>query len=167
MNFPTEETIKFELYLKADYPKNPPRIQILLDDHEKFNGVIEKGEKIVSFHHTCSFLSPHRLTLVRYGKTNNDTIKDPMDPEHSYVTQMLILKKLKIDGIDIRDIVWVKSITEPQYPEPWASNQKAMGNVLEEKIIGCTEFGHNCKWYLDFTSPFYYFIMKWMNGNLT
>jgi hypothetical protein len=76
------------------------------------------------------------------------------------------LEKLKIDGVDIRNIVWCQSITVSDYPEPWASEQIAAGNILEQEAIGVTTFGHNGVWYLNFTSPFYNFIMNWMGGGI-
>lgn len=157
------ETIKFEIHLLSEFWNSAPTAQIFIDDNEKFNDIVPNGTKIITFFHTCDFATPHRLKLVRTGKTNQETKKNL---DGSFLTQMLTVTKVKIDGIDVRDIVWSNSVTIPEYPEPWASLQKKLGHMLEEQILGGTELGHNCVWYLDFTSPFYKFIIKWMNGGM-
>ena len=155
------ETIEFELHLSAESWNKPPQAKISVDDVEYFNDVVSKGSHIVKFTHTCDFDKPHRLTLIRSGK---DDSQCKMLPNGRKLDQILTLTKLKVDGIDIRNIVWSKSINIADYPEPWATEQRAAGNMLEQQAIGVTVFGHNGTWYLDFTSPFYIFIMRWMGG---
>lgn len=155
------ETINFEFHLLSEYWNQPPRAKIAVDNVEYFDDVVSKGLHVVKFAHTCDFNRPHRLTLTRSGK--NDSQCKTLPNGHQ-LDQILTLEKLKIDGIDIRNIVWTQSINIADYPEPWASEQRATGNVLEEEAIGVTTFGHNGTWYLDFTSPFYIFIMRWMGG---
>jgi hypothetical protein len=97
----------------------------------------------------------HQLSIRRYNKTGNQVrINDSGQLED----QMLSIKKITIDDINIRNIIWCKSYNEPEYPELWASQQRAKGINLEKFILGETNFGHNCTWRLEFTSPFYQFI---------
>lgn len=156
---PSCETIKFEIHLQANYWDQPPHAKILVDTTEYFNDVVPHGEHIIQFMHTCEFNNPHRLTLIRTGKNHDQCVTNS---DGTRLDQILTLTKLKVDGIDIRNIVWSKSINIADYPEPWASEQRAAGNMLEEEAIGVTMFGHNGTWYLDFTSPFYIFVMRWM-----
>ena len=158
---PTQETITFEFFLSSVCWNQPPRVAITVDDVEAFSGAIPAGNQTVKFSHTCKFGEPHRLTMIRSGK---DSGQAKFGPDGEWLDQILTLEKLKIDGVDIRNIVWSQSITVSDYPEPWASEQLALGNVLEQEAIGVTTFGHNGVWYLDFTSPFYNFIMQWMGG---
>lgn len=155
------EIIEFELHLMSDYWNKPPQAKIAVDGIEYFNNAILKGPQIIKFKHTCEFNKPHRLTLTRTGKDDSQCATLPNGRQ---LDQTLVLEKLKVDGIDIRNIVWSQSINIADYPEPWASEQRAAGNILEEEAIGVTTFGHNGTWYLDFTSPFYIFIMRWMGG---
>jgi hypothetical protein len=157
----TQEIIEFELHLISEYWNKPPLARIAVDDTEYFNDLVPKGTYIVKFIHTCDFNKPHRLTLTRTGK---DDSQCKTLPNGKKLDQNLTLAKLKVDGIDIQNIVWSQSINIANYPEPWATEQRAAGNILEDKAIGVTTFGHNGTWYLDFTSPFYVFIMKWMGG---
>jgi hypothetical protein len=155
------ETIEFELHLLSEYWDKPPVAKIAVDGIEHFNSVVTNGSQIVKFTHTCDFNNPHRLTIVRSGKDDSQckTLSNGR-----LLDQILTLEKLKVDGVDIRNIVWSQSINIAEYPEPWASEQVAAGNLLEKEAIGVTTFGHNGTWYLDFTSPFYIFIMSWMGG---
>jgi hypothetical protein len=155
------ETINFEFHLLSEYWNQPPQAKIAVDDIEYFNDVVPKGSHVVKFTHTCDFEKPHQLTLTRSGK-NDSQCKTLSNGKK--LDQILTLEKLKIDGVDIRNIVWSQSINIAEYPEPWATEQRAAGNTPEEKAIGVTTFGHNGTWYLDFTSPFYIFIMRWMGG---
>lgn len=148
-----KETIKFELEFFPEYIDNDfPQAKILIDSEVKFDGFISNEQSSVAFLHTLEFDQPHQLIINRYGKTNNP--------------QQLTIKRISIDGIDMRNIVWAHSYNKPIYPEPWASQQRAAGINLEERVLGETCFGHNGTWTLEFTSPFYKFLYDWMDGNL-
>ena len=163
MKQPTSETITFELHLVSEFWKTPPLATISIDDTEYFNGPVAAGSTVVKFTHTCAFDRPHRLTLDRQGKTD-DEIR--IEPDGTRAEQYLTIEKIKIDGVDIRNIIWTYSVNVPEYPEPWASEYVTAGNILEKEVIGTTKFGHNGIWYLDFTSPFYIYIMQWMGGGI-
>lgn len=155
------EKITFELYLLSDYWNKPPYIKVTVDDISYFNGPIVDKSHVIKFTHTCEFNKSHRLTIIRSGKDDSQCI---IDTNGTKKDQILILDKVKIDGIDIRNIILSQSVNIADYPEPWASEQRAAGNILETEAIGVTTFGHNGTWYLDFTSPFFIFIMRWMGG---
>lgn len=149
----SKEIIKFEFEFFPDYTGDDyPKVDILIDNNCKFTGAISNTRHSVSFLHTLEFEQPHQLIIKRYGKTSRP--------------QELTIKQIKIDNINIRNIIWACSYNEPIYPEPWASQQRAAGIELETKVPGETCFGHNGVWTLNFTSPFYKFLYSWMDGNL-
>lgn len=148
-----KETIKFNFEFFPEYTDDDyPSANILIDSESKFDGIITDSRHVVSFWHTLSLDQQHRLTINRYGKANKP--------------QQLTIKRISIDGIDIRNIIWAHSYNTPIYPEPWASQQRAAGIKLEEQVLGETCFGHNGTWVLNFTSPFYKFLYDWMDGYL-
>ena len=155
------ETIDFEFHLLSEYWNQPPQAKIAVDNIEYFDDVVPKGSHVVKFTHTCAFDKLHQLTLIRSGK---DDSQCKTLPNGKKLDQILTLEKLKIDGIDIRNIVWTQSVNIANYPEPWATAQRAAGNTLEQEAIGVTTFGHNGIWHLDFTSPFYVFVMRGYGG---
>lgn len=153
----TVEHIKFEIAFKTSWWRDPPMVSIYIDEEEKFNGKIEK-DMVVEFSHTLRF-TKHKLSIHRTGKTDDQVRLNELG-EHE--GQELIIDWIKIDGTNIRDLIWTNSTYKPEYPEPWASQERAKGNELEESILGETFLGHNGIWELNFTSPFYRFIIKWM-----
>jgi hypothetical protein len=143
-----QETIDFELSFTSIYSDQAAHATILIDDQIKFDGKITDFKTIVSFTHTLDF-KQHCLTIQRSGKTAED--------------QMLVIDQIKIDGINIRNVIYTDSINEPEYPKLWELQQIKAGNTLEKQVIGETHLGHNSTWRLMFTSPFYQFLMDKMN----
>jgi len=141
------EDINFKLYFSAEYAKEPPHIEVYVNDAKKFAGTV--GNEIISFNHNLILGTNQSLRIVRSGNL--------IDP-----TQMLVLEQVDIDGINIRNIVWSRSYYSPIYPEPWATQQREQGIELEENVIGETWFGHDGTWTLDFSSPFYMYMFNWM-----
>lgn len=151
------ESIKFEITLVPTYWLSPPMIKISIDSEDKFNGpVIDR--QTISFTQTLGF-NAHTLKIVRSGNTNQQV---RMLSTGEYQGQGVLLEQIKIDGVNIRNLIWTNSYYEPEYPEPWASQQKAQGIELETRVRGETNFSHNGTWTLNFTSPFYKFLMDWM-----
>jgi hypothetical protein len=128
------ETIEFDIQLDV---QGDPVLDIYIDNtlytQPKFSATLEFGK--------------HELRIVHSGKTNKT-------PEQS-----VLIKSITVDGINIQDILYTDSTNTPEYPEPWATQQRAEGVVLEETVLGQCELSHNCVWPLDFTSPFYEFVM--------
>ena len=153
-----QEEIKFEITLLAEYWDKPPIAKIYINDVCKWDGDLSNGSNTITFKDTLNF-TEHTLRIERSNKTDGQHQSDEK-------TQLLSLEKLVIDGVNIRDIVWTYSWYEPEYPRLWALMQKKQGNVLEEKILAETNWGHNGNWYLNFTSPVYMHIINWMNRAL-
>lgn len=150
------EIITFEIHLLAEFWDKPPRAQLLIDNIEQFNQDLPLGTTVIKFTHKLDF-GEHELKLVRSGKVPGQYVSPDQD-------QKLSIEKVIIDGVNIRNIVWIYSKSIPKYPEPWATIQRKQGIELEKEVIGETTFGHNTTWVLNFTSPFYRFIMNWMNS---
>ena len=143
------EHIKFEIHLDIECSRFRPRIKIYVYEQFVFSRSMDSGGHVIKFEYTCDF-GDHELKILRSGKTNKC-------PEQS-----VELKRVIIDGIDIRNIIWINSYNKNIWPEPWASQQREAGVVLEDPVIGETVFGHNCTWTLPFTSPFYKYVMEWL-----
>ena len=98
-----------------------------------------------------SFDKPHTLELIRSGKSTE-------------TAQMLHIKTIKLDNIDLKNLVLSRSTFDPEYPEPWASEQIANGVKLENQIQGEMYLGHNGVWRFEFTSPIYKLLVAWTKG---
>jgi hypothetical protein len=143
------EHIKFEIHLDIECSRVRPKIKIYVDEQFVFSRSLDSGSHVIKFEYTCDF-GDHELRILRSGKTNKCS------------EQSVELKRVIIDGIDIRNIIWINSYNKNIWPEPWASQQREAGVVLEDPVIGETVFGHNCTWTLPFTSPFYKYVMEWL-----
>jgi hypothetical protein len=74
---------------------------------------------------------------------------------------MLHIKAISIDEIDIGSLVYM-GVYEPDYPEPWKSEQIKLGVDLPKTRKFITEMGWNGTWTFSFTSPLY----MWLLNNL-
>jgi|688.fasta_scaffold325873_2 hypothetical protein len=156
-----KEIIKFIIEFKSDYWDLPPGVTISVDDTIKFDGLVTETNTNINFVHTLTFDQPHQLAITRYNK---DDTQRQCDFDGTVRDQLLTITRIIIDGIDIKNIIQSQSFNEPIYPEPWASEQKQLGIVLDKLVIAETCFGHNGTWRLNFTSPFYKFLYNSMDG---
>ena len=69
------------------------------------------------------------------------------------------IKRIEIDEIDIGGLVY-DGVYTPQYPEPWATQQKDAGIELQESFKNVTQLGHNGTWQFTFQSPFYMWLLE-------
>jgi hypothetical protein len=159
---PVSENIFFDILLESTYWNRPPELEVVVDDHVVGQYVIDQPEFHIRFRRVMNFNQPHVLELKRTGKTNNQT---RVLADGSYDTQMLCIKTVKLDNIDLRNLVWHSSYFEPEYPEPWATEQRAQGVELETQVPGEMYLGHNGLWRFEFTSPIYKFLVNWAKGN--
>ena len=56
--------------------------------------------------------------------------------------QLLHIKSIEIDEIDIGALVY-EGVYTPEYPEPWATQQREAGIELRESFKNVTQMGHN------------------------
>ncbi len=157
----TSENIFFDIILDATYWDQPPKLEVLVDNESVGTYTIDQPEFHIRFRRVMSFDQPHILELRRTGKTQNQT---QMLDDGTFKTQMLHIKTVKLDNIDLRNLIWHYSKFEPEYPEPWASEQRSQGIELEKQVLGEMYLGHNGAWRFTFTCPIYKFLVAWAKG---
>jgi hypothetical protein len=157
----SQEFINFKIKFTPKFWDRPPVACISVNDEVKFHNNVTSENFIVDFSHTMDFHQKHCLSIKRSGKTD-DQVRKNLDG--SYDDQALIINQIIIDGVDIRNIIYTDSYNEPVYPEAWAQEQRLANIVLEDRVPGETYLGHNGIWRLNFTSPFYQFVMDKMHG---
>jgi hypothetical protein len=157
---PVHELIRFDLELCTQFWRTPPGVDIWIDQHKICSLTIDRDQHY-QFDHLCVF-GDHELRLVRHGKSDAETRQDI---NGHYETQTLSLTSLMIDGIDIKNIMLDRCHYYPDYPEPWASQQRSQGHELESVVKGEIIFGHNGIWRFRFRSPFYKFMVDCVRGH--
>jgi len=112
---------------------------------------------VVEFEAELTEGAEYDLTIQRYGKKQNDTVVDQQG--NILQDQMLHIKNIEIDEINIGGLVFEGEYT-PAYPEPWASQQREMGNELPTTFKNAVILGHNGEWKFKFSSPFYMWLLE-------
>ena len=154
------EKLKFKLGLYATMWDKTPHAEIMINDKSHFKGDISGTEDkpdLIEFEHEFTEGEKSELIIKRSGKIkgqtvvneNGDVLKD----------QLLHIKAIEIDEIDIGALVY-EGVYTPQYPEPWASQQRQAGVELQESFKNVTSMGHDGKWSFKFESPFYMWLLE-------
>ena len=154
------EKLKFKLELYATMWDKPPHAEILINDKSHFAGEITGDENkpdVIEFEHELEENKEYNLIINRSGKSKNQTVIS--EKGDILKDQLLHIKGIEIDEIDIGALVYEGTYT-PQYPEPWASQQKLAGTELPETFKNVTRMGHNGKWNFKFASPFYMWLLE-------
>ena len=73
--------------------------------------------------------------------------------------QLLHIKSLEIDEIDIGDLVY-EGVYTPQYPEPWYTQQVKDNKIPPKTFKNVTVMGHNGSWEFEFSAPFYMWLLE-------
>ena len=154
------EKLKFKLELYATMWDRPPHAEIMIGDKSHFKGDItgtEEKPDVIEFEHEFTEGEGSELIINRSGKDENQTVVN--DKGDLLKDQLLHIKVIEIDEIDIGALVY-EGIYTPQYPEPWASQQRAAGTELPESFKNVTCMGHDGKWAFKFESPFYMWLLE-------
>ena len=154
------EKLKFKLELYATMWDRPPHVEILIDKKSHFNSDVtgtEDKPDLIEFEAEFEEDKQYNLIINRSGKDKNQTIVN--DKGHLLKDQMLHIKSMEIDEIDIGALVY-EGIYTPHYPEPWATQQRKDGVELRESFKNVTQMGHNGEWKFTFSSPFYMWLLE-------
>jgi len=154
------EKLKFKLGLYATMWDKPPHAEILINDQSVFKKDItgtEDKPDLIEFEYELEEEKSYNLLIKRSGKTKNQTIIN--EKGDILKDQLLHIKSIEIDEIDIGTLVY-EGVYTPQYPEPWATQQREKGNELRESFKSVTKMGHNGEWRFSFESPFYMWLLE-------
>ena len=155
------EDIDFHIELFATFWDKKPTCAIKINDTEVWNGIIDGTEdkpNVIKFNHQLEADKDYHLKLIRQGKDDAQTV---VENDQIVKDQMLHIKAISIDEIDIGSLVYM-GVYEPDYPEPWKSEQIKLGVDLPKTRKFITEMGWNGTWTFSFTSPLY----MWLLNNL-
>ena len=154
------EKLKFKLELYATMWDRPPHAEILIDDKNHFKSDItgtEDKPDLIEFEAEFEEDKEYALIIKRSGKSNNQTVIN--EKGDILKDQLLHIKSIEIDEINIGALVY-EGVYTPQYPEPWATQQRESGNDLKDSFKNVTQMGFNGEWKFKFTSPFYMWLLE-------
>jgi hypothetical protein len=154
------EKLKFKLELYATMWDLPPVAEILINDRnfgtKKITGS-ESTPDIIEFEHECTEGEKYTLIIKRSNKGVGQTVIN--EKGDILKDQLLHIKSIEIDEIDLGHLLY-EGIYTPDYPEPWATEQRESGQDLEESFKNVTKMGHNGTWRIEFSSPFYMWLLE-------
>src|SRR6056300_397490 len=147
------EKLKFKLQLYATMWDQPPVAEVKLNSKSYFKAEITSTEQdptVIEFEAELTEGSEYNLIIERSGK-NAKTQTVLNDKGEIIKDQLLHIKSIEIDEINIGALVYEGEYT-PEYPEPWATQQKESGNDLKDSFKNVTMMGFNGSWRLKFSS---------------
>ena len=133
--------------------------EILINDESHYRSEItgtEDNPSVIEFEHTLEEGKEYTLKILRSGKDKNQTV---VEDGNIIKDQLLHTKSIEIDEIYIGALVY-EGLYTPEYPEPWATQQRDTGVELPKSFKNVTNMGHNGVWELKFTSPFYMWLLE-------
>ncbi len=141
--------IQIKLHLSPVWHKEPPMCLIRFSKDVFYKEEIKKN-KIYSYEEYLP-IGNHDIQVNFLNKKNTDTIgqKD----------KAIKIDKIVFNGIESKKFIW-QGIYHPVYPEPWASQQKKIGNELNSVINPATYLGWNGQWTLTYSAPIFTWIHK-------
>ena len=154
------EKLKFRLELYATMWDKPPVAEIKLNDKSYFKSDVigtEQDPTTVEFEAELTDGSDYNLIIDRSGKGKSQTIVN--EKGDILKDQLLHIKSIEIDEIDIGALVY-EGVYTPNYPEPWATQQRKNNVELPESFKNVTQMGHDGQWKFTFASPFYMWLLE-------
>ena len=154
------EKLKFKLELYATMWDKPPHAEIIVGDKSYYNDDItgtEDKPNVIEFEVGLEEDKEHSLIIKRTNKGKNQTVVN--ENGDLLKDQLLHIKSIEIDEIDIGALVY-EGVYTPEYPEPWATQQKEAGVELEKSFKNVTQIGHNGTWEFKFATPFYMWLLE-------
>jgi hypothetical protein len=154
------EKLKFKLELYATMWDKPPVAEIKLNSKSFFKSEITSTEQdptTIEFEAELTEGSEYNLIIERSGKDKKQTVIN--EKGDILKDQLLHIKSIEIDEIDIGALVY-EGVYTPEYPEPWATQQRESSNDLRDSFKNVTKMGFNGTWNLKFASPFYMWLLE-------
>jgi hypothetical protein len=139
--------VKLQICLRPIWHQDPPEIKLGIDQELITVNLKETTE----FNFECQAKQSCSLTIELLNKTNADTVPD------QGLDKAVIIERINFFNIEDPRFVW-HGIYEPDYPEPWASEQKKQGLELKKQLSNHNYLSWNGKWTLTFTVPVFTWI---------
>jgi hypothetical protein len=138
--------VKLDIHLRPVWHDNPPEINIGINDD--IQQIILSEEHI--FHYEFIANTSSTLTVELLNKTDADTIPD------KGLDKAVVIESISFFDITDPQFIW-QGVYEPNYPEPWYSEQTVKPKLL---LKNHTYLSWNGKWTLTFTVPVFTWIHK-------
>ena len=154
------EKLKFKLELYSTHWNKKPIVDVKINDKSYFKNEIagtKENPTLIEFEQECEEGKDYQLILDRSNKDKRQTIVN--EKGDLLKDQLLHIKSIEIDEIDLGALLF-EGVYRPNYPEPWATQQREAGHNIPETLKNSIDLGHNGTWTFTFTSPFYMWLLE-------
>jgi hypothetical protein len=141
--------IELDIHLRSIWHNTPPEINIGVNTDIK-NIVLSNDQ---TFHYEFTASETSTITVELLNKINDDSVPN------KGLDKAVIIESISFFGISDPKFIWA-GVYEPNYPEPWATEQQNQGVVLKQHLSPHTYLGFNGKWTLTFSVPVFTWIHK-------
>ena len=153
------EKLKYKLELYSEYWDKAPIAEVLVNDKSYWNGEVKSSENnptVIEFTHESEENKEVNLVIKRSNKDKHQT---KIEDSKFVKDQLLFIKSINIDEIEIGNMVY-EGVYRPEYLPEWAEQQRKAGVDLPETEKNVTCMGHNGVWTFTFSSPFYMWLLE-------
>lgn len=151
---PKLEKIQFKIGLSGTYWGKKPQYEILVNDHKYHEGIIQLEPNQTEFFEFTIDVEEdqdHKLQIRLVNKTDKDVVKDVDDKDNFKIVNDMLLNidSIWIDDIDLCGLMW--------------SESRFVGDDPSRPVLkNCVNLGWNGTYILDFSSPFYIWLLEKM-----
>ena len=145
----TEEKLSFVVTLSGTFWEKRPQFSIWLDNHIVTQSEIpDSAQHPIRFEHTINE-GPHSLKIRLENKNNDDTVIE----NGEVIKDMLLnIDDIVIDDISLGNLLWTADYI---LDRPQTYNGKTI-----DHLDNCVNLGWNGTYVLNFTSPFYIWLLE-------
>lgn len=149
------EKLKFRLTLSGTYTSKAPDYTILLGGIPILIGTVSvpSGERFVyEFERELEDTASYKLEVRLRNKDNRtDTV---VDEQGNIVSDLLLnVEDVEIDGISLGNLLHTKSLFHLDQPQ-------TINESTVTELKNCVNLGFNGSWSLEFTTPFYLWLLE-------
>ena len=101
-------------------------------------------------------------TTINWEFESNHTCQLIVEFVEKQDQEAVIIESISFFGIQDPKFAWV-GVYKPEYPEPWATEQRSQGIILQPSLCPHTYLGWPGKWTLTFDVPVFTWIHKVQN----
>jgi hypothetical protein len=145
------EKLHFKIGLAGSYWDKKPIYSISINDSIRETRQIESESGEIFYIEFDQEVEegPVSLKIRLENKTDSDVVKDnPTQEDFTIIKDLMLhIKNIEIDGIELGQLIWEKSIFTGDDP-------------ARPVLDNCVDLGWNGAWELKFDSPFYIWLLE-------
>lgn len=145
---PDVESLKFSVGLSGTYWDRQPEFTIWVDDKQYCKGVANSETQFHEFEVDATEGMSHTLRIRLENKTNADVIQNE-DCTAILKDMLLNIDHISIDGFDLGEMLW-------------SCGEFVGDDTNRPTLTGCVNLGWNGTYILEFSSPFYLWLLEKM-----